>query len=344
MFKRKSLLLATILALVTLVGVAGCTPADLQALQGTLKNVDSASGNVTVTLKDGTTKTFNFSDVKVATIAQALGGASLQVGDQVTIKANTDGNVEEVDSPNAQIEGTIKSVGTNSITVTTTQNADIILNITTNTTIRIGDKVTTLSNLTAGQNVVVRYDASTKNAIRINVAVGKTVEETRAIVKAINTSNKTVTLKIQQKDVTLNITADTVIRIGDKGTASLSDLTVGQQVEVRYDTSNNTAIRINMAVGETVGDVLGTIKGVDTTNKTVTITTKRQGDITLNITPDAIIRIGDKGTASLSDLTSGQKVEAKYSLTTKNALRINIDNGGNGNQNNQQGGNNQKGK
>jgi hypothetical protein len=119
---RKTFILATILAVTTLVGMPGCTPVELQALAGTLQNVDTVSGNVTVTLKDGTTKNFNFADVKVATIAQSLGGASLQVGDNITIKTNKNGDIEEIDTNNAEVTGVIQSVGTNNITITTTAN------------------------------------------------------------------------------------------------------------------------------------------------------------------------------------------------------------------------------
>ncbi len=73
-------ILVTVMALV----VAGCTPAELEALRGTLHNIDSISGNITVKLKDGTAQSFNLTDVKVATIAQALGKASLEIGDQIT--------------------------------------------------------------------------------------------------------------------------------------------------------------------------------------------------------------------------------------------------------------------
>jgi Cu/Ag efflux protein CusF len=346
MKKYLSYLLIAIVLTATLVGFSACTPAELQALQGTLKNVDSVSGNVTVTMKDNSTQTFNFSDVKVDTIKQALGGASLQVGDNVTIKTNKDGDIEEVDSHNAEIEGVIKSIGTDNITITTTRNADITLKVTADTRIKNGDKGTaSLSDLKAGQQVDARYAISNNNAISIDVDVRGTVKEAHGTVKAIDTTAKTATITIQQNDITLNITADTIIRIGDKGTASLSDLAGGQKVEVRYDTSNNNALRINLNVGQTVGDAQGTIKSLDTTMKTVTVTTQRQGDIALNITSDTVIRIGGNGTATISDLKAGQKVVVKYDTTTKNALRINIDNGQNdgphkGQNNNQNNGQN----
>jgi hypothetical protein len=174
MIKRKPLLLAAILAVVMLVGVAGCTPGEIQALQGTVQNVDSVSGNVTVKLKDGSTKTFNFTDVKVETIHQALGSASLEIGDQVTVKAHKNGNVEELDAQNAEVNGVIKSLGTDNVTITTEKKGDITLQVTSETRIKINDKGTdSFSDLKLGQKVEAKYDVTSKKALRINVNIHK---------------------------------------------------------------------------------------------------------------------------------------------------------------------------
>ncbi len=175
MHKRKIFVFAAIFAAVLLlVGVVGCTPAELQALQGTLQNVDTVSGNVTVTLKDGTTQTFNFANVKVDTIKQALGNASLDVGDQVTVKVHPNGDVDEVQVKNAEVEGTIKSVGTNAVTVTTKKQGDITLNVTSDTQIKVqGKNTTTLTDLQVGKEINAKYDVNTKNALRINVGGGE---------------------------------------------------------------------------------------------------------------------------------------------------------------------------
>jgi hypothetical protein len=103
MLKLKPFLRVTILAVVILLGVAGCTPSEIQSIEGTLQNIDSVSGNVTVKLKDGSTNTFNFTDVNVETIRQALGSASLEIGDQVTIKVHKNGDVDELDVRNAEV-------------------------------------------------------------------------------------------------------------------------------------------------------------------------------------------------------------------------------------------------
>jgi hypothetical protein len=84
MHKRKSFLVGILLvAMLVTVGVGGCTSDELTALEGIFQNMDSVSGTITVLLKDGSTQTFNFSDVKAETIRQALGDLSIEPGDTV---------------------------------------------------------------------------------------------------------------------------------------------------------------------------------------------------------------------------------------------------------------------
>ena len=171
MIKRKPFLLAAILAVVMQVGVIGCTPAEVQALKGTVQNIDSVSGNVTVTLKDGSTQTFNFADVTVDAIRQALGSAGIQIGDNVTIKAHKSG---DADIQNAEANGVIKSLGADNVTITTKKHGDITLQVTSETIIRINEKGTdTFSDLKVGQQVEAKYDVTSQKALRINVNIHK---------------------------------------------------------------------------------------------------------------------------------------------------------------------------
>ncbi len=253
MLKRKPFLFGAILAVVMLVGVTGCTAGEMQALRGTLQNVDSVSGNVTVTLEDGTTRTFNFTDVKVETIRQALGNASLAIGDQVTIKVNkNDGDVEEVDVEKAEVDGVIKSLGTDNVTITTDKNEDVTLKVTSETRIIIEDKGTaTFSDLQVGQKVEAKYDVTTKNALKIKVDIDVDSEEDEGeidgIIKAIEPANKTVTITTEKNgDITLKVTSETVIRIEDERTAAFTDLQVGQKVEAEYNVSTMDALKLKV--------------------------------------------------------------------------------------------------
>jgi hypothetical protein len=243
-----SYFLLAIVLTVTLIGASACTPAELQALQGTLKNVDSASGTVTVTMKDGTTKTFNFDNVTVSTLKQALGGASLEIGDQVSIKTNKHGDVEELEAKNAEVQGIIKSLGADNVTITTAKKGDFTLNVTTKTVIKFEDNLTAAySDLKVNQKVEVKYDISTKNALRINVDRQLPEGNLQGTITAID--NATATIKIatlKQGDITLKVTATTVIRMEEKGTIVFKNLKVGQNVEVKYQVGSLTALKIKV--------------------------------------------------------------------------------------------------
>jgi len=257
MLKRRIFAVIAILAIVMVMGVAGCTQAEVQALQGTLKNVDSVSGNITVTLKDGTTKTFNFTDVKVDTIKEALGNANLEIGDQVTVKVRKDGHVEEVDVEYAEVHGVIKGIGADNVTITTKKQGDVTFKVTSDTKIRIGDKGTAkLTDLKIGQQAEIKYDITIKNALRINADAGQEEEnrnqgEIEGVVTATDNTTKTVTIKPEKGgNVTLNVTSNTTIRIEDHRTAAFTDIQVGQKIEARYDKSNMNALRLAIEAKE----------------------------------------------------------------------------------------------
>ena len=247
MFKGKLFMAGILVTVMSL--AAACTPAELQALQGTLQNIDSVSGNITVKLKDGTTQSFNLTDVKVSTVRQALGNASLEIGDQIVVKARKSGGVEEVETEKAEIGGIIQSLGTgngtNNITITTKKQGNITLTVTLNTTIR-NRGAANFSSLQVGQRVEVKYDVTTKTALRINVNNEDATGEAEGVIQAVNNTTKTITITTNKSgNITLTVTANTSIRIEDKGTATFADLKAGQRVEVRYDVATNTAIKIS---------------------------------------------------------------------------------------------------
>ncbi len=249
MLKRKLFALGAVLAVVgMLVGFTGCTQAELLALQGQLKNVDSLTGTVTVTMKDGSTQTFNFNDVKIETLKNALGNAAFEVGDNVTVKVRQN-HVEDVETKYAEVEGSIKSIVSNNVTITS-DGKDVSLLVGSQTKIRVGDNKTAgLGDLQVGMQVEAKYDVSTMTAIRITTDTDKEGHEAFAqvegIVKAIGSSNVTIGFG-HGDNITLNISANTTIKIKGDRTGSLQDIKVGQQVHASYDKTTNNAVRITL--------------------------------------------------------------------------------------------------
>jgi hypothetical protein len=237
-FKLKPFLLSAIVAVVMLVGIAGCTPADIQALQGTLQNVDSASGNVTIMLKDGSTQTFNFNNVKVETIRQALGSASLEVGDQVIVRAHKNGNVEQIDVQKAEVDGVIKSLGTNNVTITTEKKGDITLQVTSETIIRVEDKgPAAFSDLQAGQSVEAKYDVSSLKALKLTVDI-ETEEDNDSEEETDTDDEREATQPITITGTVTSYTSNRIIINGKtirltNSTAIQGVLSIGATVEIK---------------------------------------------------------------------------------------------------------------
>ena len=231
-----------------LVGFTGCTQADLLTLQGELKNVDSVTGTVTVKMKDGSTQVFNFNDVKIDTIKNALGNAAFEVGDNVTVKVRQN-HVEEVNTKCAEVEGTIKTVNADNITITS-DGKDITLLVNSQTKIRVGDNSSAvLGDLKVGQEAEAKYDVSTMTALKITVDTEEEdhghFSQVEGIVKAVGSSNVTIGFG-HGDNITLNITANTTIKIKGERTGSLQDIKVGQQVHASYDKTTSNAVRITL--------------------------------------------------------------------------------------------------
>jgi hypothetical protein len=170
MTKRKIIGLSAILAVVLLMGLTACSPQDLQAYQGMLKNVDSLSGNVTVTLNDGTTKTFNLADIDQQALKDTLGNLNIEIGDNVTIKQDNHGSIRKMEVHAGEAEGVIKSLGTDNITLTTEENGEVTLQVTANTLII--EKATgtiAFTDLAVGQQVEARYDNSNMQATKLKI-------------------------------------------------------------------------------------------------------------------------------------------------------------------------------
>jgi hypothetical protein len=192
MKKRSMFLVGLVLAVVLLVGATSCTAADLKAYEGILQKVDGLSGNVTVTLSDNTTMTFNLNDIDLKTLRGHTGNVSLEPGDNVTIGKGRNGDIKELKARYAVVQGTIKSLGTENVTSTTanatavlnkitftTKDGDITLKVTANTTVirGWGAKKPVLSDLQVGQRVVVKYDVVKMEALTITVnADGKILD------------------------------------------------------------------------------------------------------------------------------------------------------------------------
>lgn len=125
-------------------------------------------------LKDGNTVTFNLRDVKVETLREAIGSASLEEGSQVTIERDDANKVKRVKARHAEVEGTVKSFDKDekTVTISSSQKDNITLKVTDATKIEIDDdedKAFSFANLREGQEIEAKYDVETKKALKIEI-------------------------------------------------------------------------------------------------------------------------------------------------------------------------------
>jgi ABC-type Fe3+-hydroxamate transport system substrate-binding protein len=133
-------------------------------------------------------------------------------------------------------------------------------------------------------------------------------------------SNITVTPGGGASAVTVHITGDTRIRLGEERTGSFSDLTVGANVSVKYDPSTGTALKVSLGEKEQA-EIEGNITAVSGSN--ITIKTERDRSVTLTTNNTTLIR--NRGAAgTTANLTDGLKVNAKFDPFTMIASRIEI--------------------
>jgi hypothetical protein len=349
MHRQKTFLAGILIAAMLLTGGAfGCSGGpdggQLTALEAVIQNIDSLSGIVTVTTEEAVTRGFSLADVKATTIVEAVGGLSIDPGDEVIVKEDEDGEVKEIVGNFSEVEGTIKELGIDSITIAMEEEeeegeegeegeGEITLGITPETIIRIEDGAAmNFTDLEVGWQVEVKYDVTSLEAVEIEIdddeEVGENGDEegveVEGIITAIDSGNYTVTITTEEEgDIVVQVTPDTEIEMEDESTAVFADLQLGLHVEVEYDVNTMDALKIE----EEEVEIEGIMTAIDTGNYLVTITTEEEGDIVVQVTPDTEIEMEDESTGVFVHLQLGMYVEVEYYVSTMDALEIEVENG-----------------
>ena len=196
-------------------------------------------------------------------------GAEIEGTPEVGLKAKIEGiigeggiilaakvEVEEVEEEEVEeedVEGVITAIdaGNHTVTITTEEEIDIVLQVTPDTKIEIEDvDEAVFEDLEVDQQVKVKYDAISLEALEIEVENGEE-EDAEGTIAAIDTINHMVTITIiGEGDIILQVTPDTKIEIEDVDEAVFDDLELGMQVEVKYDAVNLEAVKIEVVNGK----------------------------------------------------------------------------------------------
>ena len=132
----------------------------------------------------------------------------------------------------------------------------------------------------------------------------------------------TITPK-QGSPVMVNIVAGTAITKEEAGTIALSDLAVGNQVAATYDKTTLNAVKITVRSLEDEHEALvGTIKSVGTSS--FVLTTKHQGDVTVNVNVDTKYKVPGVDKATLANFKVGDRVAVLTSQMNGGNLALHV--------------------
>lgn len=165
---------------------------------------------------------------------------------------------------NEEIKGTLKAVDLEKKQVTIAQagQADMTVDIATDTKIKIGDKEARLEDLRTGQEVTCTHKTKdgkhTCVSLTAKADAGGTARtddqaanavEVKGTIKGVDLYKKQVTLAVMngQPDVMVEITKDTKIRI-DGMEGKLEDLRPGQEAMCRHTVRTGKHLCLNLAV------------------------------------------------------------------------------------------------
>ncbi|MGC8840226.1 MAG: DUF5666 domain-containing protein [Candidatus Sumerlaeaceae bacterium] len=234
----------------------------------------------------------------------------------------------------SRIKGTLSGVDLTNSTITVTPNfgSPVTLNVTPATQIKRNGVAATLGDLVVGDRIEAKYDAATRNAIKIEAKNGTLPPPPRLIevhgtIAAVDvaTSSITVTPSSGGADVALTVTSLTVIKCDDR-LLTLADIAVGASVEVKYNPTTLEAVKIELKdCGEDVEtEVKGTVTAVDAGANSVTVAPKNGAPL-LTLSVDASTAICKNGLpATLADIQVGDCVEVHYDPNTLVALKIEV--------------------
>ena len=309
-------------------------------IEGVIKTPGTTSLVITTSHKDDVTVMLTDTTV-IRHGDTTIAAVDLKAGQRVHAKATSaNGTLTatqiEVQDENekegeASAKGVVKSVGTDSLVVTTAS-GDVTVNVDGHTIIRSGAKALTLADIKAGDLVEAegtKIDDHTLLAKLVQVENENENEHEAAISGVVKSAGKSSLVVTTSKgDVTVNV--DGATKITKQGKAiTLADVAVGDHVEAEGTLADPQTLNATKIQDETENEneneaeIEGTVKSVGTSSLVVTTS---KGDVTVNVDSHTEIR-RDGAHLALSDIKAGNRVEAEGTMTgatTMNAQKISV--------------------
>lgn len=178
---------------------------------------------------------------------RVVGFSKLRVGDKTSLNYNPiTKQATEVDdfADNYEIHGTVESVDTvaNTIVIASEEGGNsVMLKVDANTVIKRNGAATKLANLVAGDKVEAKYNSA--NMLASSIKSEMEDSDFHGSISALTANTVTVTPNAGGANVVLKVVESTVI-LRNKTVITMTDLHVGDAVEVEYDSATLIASKI----------------------------------------------------------------------------------------------------
>jgi Cu/Ag efflux protein CusF len=318
---------------------AGAGKKTQSTLNGTVYSIDSSSRTVTLKSSDGTLTTLNVgSKSKRRRNNRKISLSGLVLGDQATAQYDASNNAKQV-SANGVSVGTLQGgvVGVNSGSgAVQLDTGSFGTNV--NTRVVRNGQVSSLRSLTSQDQVVAHVTQGSGLATHSSTETGEGSDDTavdvqvegpeecevEGAISAIDLTANTVTITSEYDggDVTVNVTADTLIEIEGIEAPTIADLAVGQSVDIVYASDTSNALRIEVENEDEEGYAEGPITAIDAAAGSITIDCYGSP---VTVFVDASTKIEkDDAPAVFADLQVGDDVMAVYNTTTMIAREVEV--------------------
>lgn len=312
---------------------------DLARARGVIRAVDLSASTVTIHTRDDRTLVLGVNDrTEIVRNGERAMIEDLQQDDRVTALYDPSTNLAaqidargEAANTLVRVEGVIAAVNTDAHTITidptrsattsaptTTAAGDpVTLHVTPNTAITLDGRPARLDDLKRGFSAGASYHPENFEAVRISA---EGFLEVRGVIRDIGFVAHTLTIEPSNGGpaITLHVGPNTPISLNDRP-ATLEDLRRGYHVIAAYVETTLEAVRI---AADSLGEVTGHIRAVDTSTATVVIAPLVDGPaVELQVVHATVITIGGEP-AALDRLRPGMAARAVFNIVSFEAALI----------------------
>ncbi|MCI0439884.1 MAG: hypothetical protein L0177_12240 [Chloroflexi bacterium] len=195
------------------------------------------------------------------------------------------------------------------IVVKTPRGEDLRFSVGRDARIAVNGKAAAFSDISAGDEVTVRYNGRTSAAMEIMI---KAEAEARGTIESVDAARGTMTIRLPSGGSTeIKIASDTSVDIGGRQQTEAA-LRPGATVEVKYNSKTGEA---QVVEADANVKIKGKVRRVNRVEGTVTITTESGREVTIHVSKVTLVN-ARRLLSALADISEGMEVEAEYNLNT----------------------------